>query len=382
MTTVHDIRFPREIQFGERQRECLGLNTAIRYAESPCRDLYQDSQEVVVRYRELGQSGIEASVVGLGAWAIGGWMWGGTDESESIRAIHAALDAGINLIDTAPIYGFGRSEQIVGKAIHDRRERVVLATKCSMVCNPTVGYFKFRSDAAGPNPNGHIIIHIYAGPESVRKEVESSLLRLQIDHIDLLQTHWQDTTTPIAETMECLLDLKSQGKIRAIGACNATADQLGQYCQVGPFDTDQEKFSLVNRDIEQDQLPFCRENNVAVLAYSPLGRGLLTGKIGPDRQFTPGDQRAVDPMFSVENRKRVADMIALWQPLCESHNVTPAQLITAWTAAQPGLTHVLCGIRTVEQATENAAAGDLELSADELKVIDDSYGQYLAAQST
>jgi methylglyoxal reductase len=246
------------------------------------------------------------------------------------------LDAGINLIDTAPIYGFGRSEQIVGKAIRDRRDRVVLATKCSMVCNPTVGYFKFRSDAAGPNPNGHIIIHIYAGPESVRQEVESSLLRLQVDHIDLLQTHWQDTTTPIAETMECLLDLKSQGKIRAIGACNATADQLGQYCQVGPFDTDQEKFSLVNRDIEQDQLPFCRENNVAVLAYSPLGRGLLTGKIGPDRQFTPGDQRAVDPMFSVENRKRVADMIARWQPLCENHNVTPAQLITAWTACAAG----------------------------------------------
>ena len=338
--------------------------------------------EFAVRYRELGQSGIEASVVGLGAWAIGGWMWGGTDENESILAIHAALDAGINLIDTAPIYGFGRSEQIVGKAIRDRRDQVVLATKCSMVCNPTVGHFKFRSDAAGPNPNGHITIHIYAGPESLRQEVESSLLRLQVDHIDLLQTHWQDTTTPIAETMECLLDLKSQGKIRAIGACNASAEQLKQYCEVSPLDTDQEKFSLVNRDIEQDQLPFCRENNVAVLAYSPLGRGLLTGKIGPEREFTPGDQRAVDPMFSVGNRKRVADMIAQWQPLLETHSLTPAQLTTAWTAAQPGLTHVLCGIRTVQQATENAAAGDIELTAEELNIIDDSYEQYVATATT
>ena len=335
-----------------------------------------------MRFRKLGQSGIEASVVGLGAWAIGGWMWGGTDESESIRAIHAALDAGINLIDTAPIYGFGRSEQIVGKAIRDRRDQVVLATKCSMVCNPTVGTFKFRSDAAGPNPNGHVIIHIYAGPESIRQEVEASLLRLQIDHIDLLQTHWQDTTTAIAETMDCLLDLKSQGKIRAVGACNARSGQLEQYCQAGPLDTDQEKYSLVNRDIEHGQLPFCRENNVAVLAYSPLGRGLLTGKIGPDRQFAPGDQRAIDPMFSVENRKRVAEMIDRWQPLCETRSITPAQLVTAWTAAQPGLTHVLCGIRSVQQATENAAAGEIELTADELKIIDDSYAQYLAVQAT
>lgn len=334
-----------------------------------------------MRVRKLGQSGIEASVVGLGAWAIGGWMWGGTDESESIRAIHAALDAGINLIDTAPIYGFGRSEQIVGKAIHDRRDKVVLATKCSMVCNPTVGSFKFRSDAAGPNTNGHIIIHIYAGPESVRQEVEDSLQRLQTDHIDLLQTHWQDTTTPIAETMEALLELKSQGKVRAIGACNATSDQLRQYSQAGPFDSDQEKFSLVNREIEQDQLPFCRENNLAVLAYSPLGRGLLTGKIGPDRQFAAGDQRGSDPMFSVENRARIAAMIAKWQPLCQNHNITPAQLVTAWTAAQPGLTHVLCGIRTVQQATENAAAGDLELTPEELKIIDDSYAEYVSTQA-
>ena len=333
-----------------------------------------------MRFRQLGQSGIEASVVGLGAWAIGGWMWGGTDESESIRAIHAALDSGINLIDTAPVYGFGRSEQIVGKAIRDRRDRVVLATKCSMVCNPTVGDFKFRSDAAGPNPNGHITVHIYAGPESLRQEVESSLLRLQTDHIDLLQTHWQDTTTPIYETMEALLDLKSQGKIRAIGACNATSGQLAEYSQAGPLDSDQERYSLINRDIEQDQLPFCRKNGVAVLAYSPLGRGLLTGKIGPDRQFTAGDQRLTDSMFSVENRARIADMVAKWQPLCESHKITPAQLITAWTAAQPALTHVLCGVRTVEQAKENAAAGDLELTADELAVIDGSYAEYLATQ--
>ncbi len=303
-------------------------------------------------------------------------MWGGTDESESIRAIHAALDAGISLIDTAPIYGFGRSECIVGKAIRDRRDRVVLATKCSMVANPTVGEFKFRSDAAGPNPNGLITIHIYAGPESIRREVEDSLMRLGTDRIDLLQTHWQDGTTPIADTMGALLELKGEGKIRAIGACNATSDQLKQYCQAGPFDTDQEKFSLIDRQIEGDQLSFCRENNVAVLAYSPLARGLLTGKVGPDRQFAAGDQRGADPVFSVENRGRIAEMIGKWQPLVEKYKATPAQLVTAWTAAQPGLTHVLCGIRTEEQAAQNAAAGDVELAAEDLKVIDEAYEEY------
>ena len=239
--------------------------------------------------RALGQSGISASVVGLGTWAIGGWMWGGTDEAQLIQAIHGAIDAGVNLLDTAPIYGFGTSELIVGKAIKDRRDRVVLATKCSMVCDPSRGAFKFRSSAFGADPHGHIVIHIHSSRQSIRQELEQSLIRLQTDYIDLYQTHWQDPTTPIHETMAALLELKREGKIRAIGVCNAASAEMEQYRKAGPLDSDQERYSMIARAIEKDQLPYCRSHGIAMLAYSPLALGLLTGKIGPERQFGSGD---------------------------------------------------------------------------------------------
>jgi aryl-alcohol dehydrogenase-like predicted oxidoreductase len=326
--------------------------------------------------RPLGQSGIEASVVGFGAWAIGGWMWGGTDESESIRAIHAGLDAGMNLIDTAAVYGLGLSEMIVGKAIRDRRDRVVLATKCSMVCDPSRGVFKFRSSSLGPDPNGHVVIHISSAPDSIRREVEDSLKRLQTDYIDLYQTHWQDTTTPFQDTMAALLDLKRQGNIRAIGVCNASCAQMDAYREAGPLDSDQEHYSMILRRIEEDQLPYCREHGIAVLAYSPLARGLLTGKAGPERQFDSGDHRSGLEMFRPENRLRVAAMLDRFRPIAEARGITLAQLALAWTVAQPGLTHALSGVRTVRQAQENAAAGDIELTAAEFQTMNLAIDEY------
>lgn len=326
--------------------------------------------------RPLGQSDIEASVVAFGAWAIGGWMWGGTDQNESIRAIHAAIDNGINLIDTAPIYGFGLSEQVVGRAIRDRRDRVVLATKCVMICDPTVGELKFNSTAAGPDPQGLIAVHVHAAPDSIRREVDASLQRLGIDHIDLYQTHWQTTTTPIADTMGCLLELKQQGKIRAIGVSNASSQQMDEYRKLGPIDSDQEHYSMMRRDIEQDQLPYCRENSIAVLAYSPLARGLLTGKVGPEREFGEGDQRNGMPQFSKENRQKVAALLEQIGPIADDHGLTLAQLVIAWTFHQPGLTHVLAGARTPQQAEENAAAGDVDLTDDELEAIENALADH------
>ncbi|MBN1343326.1 MAG: aldo/keto reductase [Phycisphaerae bacterium] len=322
-----------------------------------------------MRERPLGQSGIEASAVGFGAWAIGGWMWGGTSEAESIQAIHAAIDAGIDLIDTAPMYGFGTSESILGKAIRDRRDKVVLATKCGLVCNTRSGEFKFNSDAMGPNPDGHVGVFVLLTPESIRTELEASLKRLQTDHVDLYQTHWQDSTTPIAETMGALMDLKREGKIRAIGVSNASSAQMDEYRKIGPVDSDQEKYSMLDRAIEADQLPYCDKNGIAVLAYSPLAQGLLTGKVGPDRKFADGDQRLRNPRFSVESRRRIAKMLEAFKPIAKAHDVTLSQLTIAWTLAQPGLTHALCGARTPAQARENARAGDVELTADELRTI-------------
>lgn len=320
--------------------------------------------------RPLGSSGIEASVVGLGAWAIGGWMWGGVDEADAVSAIHASIDQGVNLIDTAPIYGFGLSESIVGAAIRQRRDRVVLATKCTMVCNPTVGQPKFRSNALGPDPNGHITIHIYAGADSIRRELEDSLRRLRTDWIDLYQTHWQDPTTPIEETMGCLMRLKEEGKIRAIGACNATVEQLERYRAAGTLDSDQELFSMIDRRLEQEQLPYCRRHGIAVLAYSPLARGLLTGKIDPEREFKPGDVRRTDIRFAKSNRQRIAELLERIRPIAEGRGATIAQIVIAWTLRRPGVTHALCGARNARQAEENAAAGRIELSAEELAAID------------
>jgi aryl-alcohol dehydrogenase-like predicted oxidoreductase len=332
-----------------------------------------------MQYRPLGQSGIEASVVALGTWVMGGWMWGGTRDEDSISAIHAALDHGINLIDTAPIYGFGASENLVGQAIKDRREKVVLATKCGMVGNTTRGQFKFTTSARAIDPNGLIDIYQYNHPDSIRGEIERSLNRLQTDYIDLYQTHWQEYDTPIEDTMACLLKLKDEGKIRAIGVCNAPVDDMERYRSVGPLDSDQEKYSMLDRDLEAEQLPYCEKNNIAVLAYSPLALGLLTGKIGPEREFPDGDLRRNNPRFSVENRKRIQQMLGQFEPIAQQHGVSLAQLVIAWTFHQPGLTHALCGARHAKQAEENAVAGTVQLSDDELKQMQQAVDEYAGA---
>ena len=325
-----------------------------------------------MRYRPLGASGIEASVIGFGAWAAGGWMWGGADEAEAIRAIHTALDMGVNLIDTAAVYGFGASEEIVGKAIAGRRQRVVIATKCGLVWDSRGGEHFFDSEGKK--------IHRYLAPHSIRLEVEQSLKRLGVDTIDLYQTHRQDPSTPIAETMETLLALQLEGKIRAIGVSNATSAQMEQYRAVGPLDTDQESYSMLSRAIEADQLPYCREHGIAMLAYSPMARGLLTGKISPDHAFAPGDHRATHPLFTVENRARVATLLERCRPVADRHGVSSGQLAIAWALAQPGVTHALVGARDPDQTAENVKAADVELMPEDMAEIDAALAVYQASQ--
>jgi aryl-alcohol dehydrogenase-like predicted oxidoreductase len=329
-----------------------------------------------MRYLPIGTSDLHGSVIGLGTWGMGGWMWGGVDQEEAVRAIHGAIDHGINLIDTAPIYGFGLSETIVGQAIRDRRDKVILATKCGMVTNTTRGDMKFRSDVTGPSEHGHIGIYIYLHPDSIREEVEASLARCQTDYIDLYQTHWQDSTTAIDQTMAELVKLKDEGKIRAIGVCNASAAQMAEYESVGQLDSDQEKYSMLDREIEQEQLPHCREQHMAVLAYSPLAKGLLTGKIDPQQQFDPADQRSDEERFSKDNRKRVIDMLDQMRPVAEEHDISLAQLVIAWTAHQPGLTHVLCGSRSLDHVRENAEAGDVQLNESELEKMNNAIERF------
>ncbi|MFM1943479.1 MAG: ral stress protein 69 [Verrucomicrobiota bacterium] len=307
--------------------------------------------------RPLGPSQIQASCIGLGTWAIGGWMWGGVEEQEAERAIRTAIDHGITLIDTAPAYGFGRSEEIVGRAIRPIRDSIVLATKCGLVWDRTDGIFHFASDDHGANPEGHRRIHRYLNPQSIRKEVETSLRRMRTDWIDLYQTHWQDASTPVEDTMLELLKLKQEGKIRAIGVCNASSSDMQQYRTTGQLDTDQEKYSMLDRAIEADQLPFCQNHDLGVLAYSPLSLGLLTGKISSNRQYGRGDLRPSKPRFAPEFLTKVDRMLHDLLPTAKDLSLTLSQLVIAWTLAQPGITHALVGARRPEHAIENAGGG-------------------------
>jgi aryl-alcohol dehydrogenase-like predicted oxidoreductase len=331
-----------------------------------------------MQYRVLGKSGIEISVVGFGAWAIGGWAWGGADEGQAVAAIQAAIDQGINLIDTAPMYGYGRSEEIVGRAIHDRRDRVVLATKCGLVWDREEGELFFLADDKGITAaESARKIYKLLRPDSIRRELENSLRRLKTDHVDLYQTHWQESTTPIQDTVAELEKLKQQGKIRAIGVSNASRAQIEAY---GPIDSDQEKFSMLDRAIESDGgLDYCRRNTISMLAYSPLSSGLLTGKIVSTRRFGEGDFRRDNPRFHPEYIARVNAMLESFRPIAEKHQATLGQLVIAWTFSQPGLTCVLCGARDAAQVGENAGAGDIRLSAAELATMDKAARGLLAA---
>jgi aryl-alcohol dehydrogenase-like predicted oxidoreductase len=327
--------------------------------------------------RELGKSGIETSVVGFGAWAIGGWMWGGTDTSDALDAVAAAIDSGIDLIDTAPMYGFGRSEEIVGKAIAGKRDQVVLATKCGLHWSEEKweegkGELHFYTDEKGATSDFEkYYVYKYLRPEGIAREIEASLQRLKTDYIDLYQTHWQENTTPIEDTMAMLLKLKDQGKIRAIGVSNASVRQIEEYEKGGPVDVDQERFSLLDRKLEEEgYFEHCAKQGISILAYSPLVNGLLTGKMDPDRSFGEGDLRASNPRFSAENIRSVNSMLEQFGPIAEKHQATIAQLIIAWTFAKYEKMHVLCGGRKVRQVTENAEAGRIELARQEVETMD------------
>jgi methylglyoxal reductase len=243
-----------------------------------------------MKYINLGSTNILVSVIGFGAWAIGGRWWGGTDVSESVKAIDSALDNGINFIDTAPAYGKGLSEEIIGKAIKNKREKTVLATKCGMVWHLSKNQFWYKYD-----DETNLYRNLSSG--SIVYELENSLKRLKTDYIDLYQVHIPDADTPVSETMETLLRLKKEGKIRAIGVSNITKKDLIEYSQYGFIDTDQEKYSILDLDVEDEILPWCNQNGTTFLAYSPLSQGLLTGKISPDRVFQDDDIRIGQDRF-------------------------------------------------------------------------------------
>ena len=315
--------------------------------------------------------GLPASAVGLGTWAIGGWMWGGTDDAAAEDAVRAGLDAGITLIDTEPAYGLGHAEEVVGRAIRGRRDQVVLVTKCGLVWHARRGPYFFDQ--------GGLPVHRDLSPAAIRHEVEASLQRLQTDRIDLYITHWQDATTPIAETADALKALQAEGKILAFGASNTTPEDLAAYRAAGGIAAVQEEYSMLQRRIETTHLPACRASGIAVMGYSVLALGLLSGRITADRVFAGDDQRRDDPRFSPQSRARVDRLMQAIRPLADAHGASPAQIAIAWTLAQPGLTHALCGARNPDQARENADAGHLHLTDAEIATITEAANLHLTA---
>lgn len=323
-------------------------------------------------YREIGKTGISASVVAFGTFPLGGWMWGGISEREAIDAILFALDNGVNLFDTAPLYGWGAAEEILGKAMKGRRDQFVVATKCGLRWGgegwtPDVGEFHFRFDEKGlADKNGPGHCRRWLARPSVRWEVEESLRRLGIDTIDLYFTHTPDATTPVEETLEELIRLKKEGKIRAIGCSNVTPNLLNAYAASGELDMLQEKYNLIDRTPERNGLLDSAEaNGLSFFSYTPLENGLLTGNILPGRTFGEGDFRRSSPRFSPENITKVNEMLERFRPLAEEYHITLGQLSVAWNFSRYQRTHTLCGMRTRDAVAENVKAGTVQLTREE-----------------
>jgi aryl-alcohol dehydrogenase-like predicted oxidoreductase len=326
-----------------------------------------------MEYRQLGNSQVKASVITFGAWAIGGWMWGGADRREAIDAIKASYDNGVTSIDTAPVYGQGVSEEIVAEAIQGiPRNNVQLLTKFGLRWDGPQGEFYFKSkDTQGKD----IDIYRLASKENVIKECEECLRRLKTDYIDLFQQHWSDSTTPIDETMEALLRLQEQGKILAAAVCNYSTDQMKEAAKSIRLASNQVPYSMVLRDIEKELVPYCMENNIAIIAYSPLQRGLLTGKIKNGHKFNEGDSRENSRFYKSDNIERVNSFLDGLRPLAESKQATLGQLVLRWTIEQPGITIALAGARNAEQAVQNAKAVHVKLSKEEIGFINKKLGE-------
>lgn len=320
-----------------------------------------------MQYRQLGDSDIKASVITFGAWAIGGWMWGGSERKDAVEAIKASYDHGVTSIDTAPIYGQGLSEEIVGEAIQGMpRDKVQLLTKFGMRWDDKKGDPAFTST----DNNGNTIeIYKYSGRESIIKECEASLRRLRTDYIDLYQIHWPDITTPISESMEAVASLLKAGKIRAAGVCNYNVAQMEEAEKTLSLVSNQMPYSMVERNIEKAVVPYCIENNKSIIAYSPLQRGLLTGKITPEQTFAPGDTRPNTKFFKPDAIRRVNTFLEKLQPLAKSKKALLSQIVLRWTIEQPGITIALAGARNAEQAIQNAKTAEIELTAAEIKSI-------------
>jgi aryl-alcohol dehydrogenase-like predicted oxidoreductase len=309
----------------------------------------------MLEYIKIEGTNLVSSRIALGTWAIGGWMWGGTDEKESIRTIHAALDQGINLIDTAPVYGYGRSEEIVGEALcqHGRRESVILATKVG------IDWANGKTERNSTR-------------QRILKELEDSLRRLQTDYIDIYQVHWPDPLVPVEETAATLRGLYEQGRIRAIGVSNYSPEEMARFEAVAPLHTIQPPYNLFEREIESDVLPHALRHGITTLTYGALCRGLLSGAMRADREFAKDDMRkTTDPKFQQPhfaeylNAANKLDAFAR-----ENFGKRVIHLAVRWLLDQPGVGVGLWGARRPDQLAPIKEVIGWSLSKNDFAAID------------
>ena len=304
--------------------------------------------------RKLGKNGPDLTVIGFGAWAIGGaWIygWGKTEDSESIRAIDAAIDNGINWIDTAAAYGLGHSEKVIGKAVKGKRDKVFIATKCGLVSEDQ---WSVRNNLK---------------PESIRKEAERSLKELNTDYIDLFQIHWPDPNTPIEESWQAIADLKKEGKVRYIGVSNFDVPLLEKCMAIEQVQSLQPPYSMLKREVEESILSYCKDNGIGVVAYSPMQSGLLTGKFDINK-LAEDDWRLRERMFKEPQLSKILAFVEKLRSIAGKSGKSVGNLAVAWVLNNPALTAAIVGARNAKQVEENIKAADYKLTSDELAEIE------------
>ena len=308
--------------------------------------------------RQLGNSDLRITPLGVGAWAMGGagwaFSWGPQDDEESIGAIHAALDRGINWIDTAAVYGLGHSEEVVGRAVKGRANRPYVFTKCERIWNEQRQIQKSLKR------------------DSIRRECENSLRRLQMETIDLYQVHWPEPDEDIEEGWATLAELQKEGKVRWIGVSNFSASQLARAQRIAPITSLQPPYSIIQPEIEQDILPFCKQNNVGVIVYSPMKSGMLTGAMTRDRieNMHADDFRKRTPNFQEPLLTRNLNLAELLREIGKRHGRSPGEVAIAWTLRRPEVTGAIVGMRSPQQVDGVIGAADFRLSQDEIQQIE------------
>ena len=308
-----------------------------------------------MKYTHLEGLGVKLSCLGLGGEQLGGHGWGKVSESQMVKAVHKAIDSGVTFFDTAPIYGLGHSEEVLGKALSAARKNVIIATKVGLVWKKNEPFEKFTDSS----------------PANIEKEVDMSLKRLGSDYIDVYQIHWPDPNTPIEDTLFAMKKLKQSGKIRCIGCCNFSLELLREAVKYGEIRTIQIPYNLIDRKFESDLLPFCRENNIAVLAYSPIARGFLSAKYNQNITFGLDDHRSrsEDEYFQDEAFSKNLRVLEKLRFVAKKLNKTPAQIALRWVLQNPYVATAIFGAKNTVQVEENVVASDFTLSQEDIEFL-------------